>query len=342
MSTGLNLAGGLMLIAGAGIATAALIMLIMPLLRRYALARPNARSSHSAPTPQGAGAAIIVTPVVLLLTAWLWGAEADGNAWAIRLAMAIVLLAATGALDDIFQLPVLLRLIIQFAAATLVVFAVPENMRIIPFLPGWLETAGLVIGLVWFINLTNFMDGIDGITVVVVTSIAMGVVLVHAVTDSVAITSVSVVAIGLIGALVGFAPFNRHVASVFMGDVGSLPIGALTGWMMIVLAAEGYIAAALLLPLYYLADATTTLFRRWRRGERLQEAHRSHFYQLAVQRGFRVPEVTNRIFGLNVVLILLALLTVELGTLAVDVTCLMAGGILTAALLRHFERGRDA
>jgi UDP-N-acetylmuramyl pentapeptide phosphotransferase/UDP-N-acetylglucosamine-1-phosphate transferase len=277
MSTGLNLAGGLMLIAGAGIATAALIMLIMPLLRRYALARPNARSSHSAPTPQGAGAAIIVTPVVLLLTAWLWGAEADGNAWAIRLAMAIVLLAATGALDDIFQLPVLLRLIIQFAAATLVVFAVPENMRIIPFLPGWLETAGLVIGLVWFINLTNFMDGIDGITVVEVTSIAMGVVLVHAVTDSVAITSVSVVAIGLIGALVGFAPFNRHVASVFMGDVGSLPIGALTGWMMIVLAAEGYIAAALLLPLYYLADATTTLFRRWRRGERLQEAHRSHF-----------------------------------------------------------------
>ncbi len=340
MSTGLNLAGGLLLIAGAGIATALIIVAIMPLLRRYALARPNARSSHTMPTPQGAGIAIIAVPFLLLVALMVSSETATKDGWAVYLALAIAILAATGAVDDVFPLPVAVRLIVQFAAAGLVVAAIPETVRILPFLPSWLESTGLVVGLVWFINLVNFMDGIDGITVVEMTSIAAGVVLVHAVAEPVMHTSVSLIAVGLIGALLGFAPFNRHVALVFMGDVGSLPIGALAGWMLVVLAAEGHIAAALLLPLYYLSDATVTLVRRLRRGERVQEAHRSHFYQLAVQRGFRVPEVTNRIFGLNVVLILLALLSVETGSAVVDVACLLAGGILTAALLRHFERGR--
>jgi len=86
--------------------------------------------------------------------------------------------------------------------------------------------------------------------------------------------------------------------------------------------------------------ATVTLVRRMRRGERLHQAHRCHSYQLAVQRGFRVPEVTNRIFGLNIALILLALLSVELRSTIVDVVAVSTGVILTAALLRHFERGR--
>ena len=125
-----------------------------------------------------------------------------------------------------------------------------------------------------------------------------------------------------------------------MGDVGSLPIGALVGWMLIVVAGDGNIAAAILLPMYYLADATVTLVRRMRRGERLYEAHRSHSYQLAVQRGFRVPEVTNRIFGLNIALILLALLSVELQSTVGDIVAVGTGAVLTAALMRHFERGR--
>lgn len=340
MSTGLSLLGGVTLIAAAAVTTGGLIAALKPVLRRYALARPNARSSHAEPTPQGAGLAIILMPIVCLLALALF----DGGAvtgWRLQLAFALAMLAVTGAFDDIRPLPVVLRLIIQLAAAALVVLSIPSDARVFPVIPQWLEITGMVLGLVWFINLTNFMDGIDGITVVEIVSICTGIILIAAMTDSAGGASVTPLAVVLIGALIGFAPYNKHVASVFMGDVGSLPIGALTGWMLIVIGAEGNLAAALLLPLYYLADATTTLYRRWRNGEKVQDAHRTHYYQLAVQRGFTVPEVNNRIFGLNIVLILLSLLSVEMNSIVVDVTTLMAGLILTAALLRHFERGRN-
>ena len=339
MSTGLSLVGGATLIFVTGAATAAMIAFLKPALRRYALARPNARSSHAQPTPQGAGVAIITMPIVVLVMLVVMNG-ASAATWPLQLAAALVVLAVIGAVDDIWSLPVLVRLIGQIAAAGLVVHALPEMTAILPFVPHWIELTALVLGLVWFINLTNFMDGIDGITIVEMVCVATGIVLIATITGSDNVMSVVPVAVGLIGALLGFVPFNRHIASVFMGDVGSLPIGALVGWMLIVVAGDGNIAAALLLPLYYLSDATVTLVRRLSRGERLYEAHRSHSYQLAVQRGFRVPEVTNRIFGLNIALILLALLSVEFQSTIVDIIALSAGAILTAALLRHFERGR--
>src|SRR5207244_11626088 len=89
------------------------------------------------------------------------------------------------------------------------------------------------------------------------------------------------VALTLLGAIVGFAPFNRPVARLFLGDVGSLPIGLMLGWIMLLLAGRGHLAAALLLPLYYLADATLTLGRRLLRREAVWEAHRTHVYHRA-------------------------------------------------------------
>ncbi|MGI9425336.1 MAG: MraY family glycosyltransferase [Hyphomicrobiaceae bacterium] len=340
MSASLSMVGSLVLVAGSAALTATLIAALKPVLRRYALARPNARSSHSTPTPQGAGIAIISIPVLLLVSIWVLGLTSDAS-WPIALACGLTLLAGTGVFDDIYSLPVAVRLLVQFLAAAIIVLSLPGDAQILPLLPAWLEAVGLILGLVWFVNLTNFMDGIDGITVVQMLCVATGIVLIASVVGTPAINAAVPVALALAGGLIGFAPYNRHVASVFMGDVGSLPIGALVGWMLILLAREGYVAAALLLPMYYLADSTTTLYRRWHRGERLHQAHRSHFYQLAVQHGFRVPEVTNRIFVLNVALILFAILSVELRSPVVDIAVLCAGAILTAALLRHFERGRD-
>ena len=339
LASGLNIISGLGLALSAAVVSAVMIAALMPLLRRYALARPNARSSHAVPTPQGAGAAIIAVPIVILAFGYL---TQDQGEWQLLLAAGLAVLALTGGIDDVWPLPVWLRLLVQVLSAYLVVIARPEVVQIFPLLPSWLETAGLVLGLVWFINLTNFMDGIDGITVVQKSCVSLGVVLLLAIVASPAGNYVGPVAIGLLGALVGFIPFNKHVASAFMGDVGSLPIGALTGWMLIVVAADGHIAAALLLPMYYIADATVTLYRRWNRGEKLHEAHRSHFYQLAVQRGFLVPEVTNRILGLNVALGLLAFLSVEARSPVIDITVVVVGLMLTAALMRHFDRGRNA
>ena len=100
--------------------------------------------------------------------------------------------------------------------------------------------------------------------------------------------------------MLGFAPFNRPVAKIFLGDVGSLPIGLLLGWCLLQLAYQQQFAAALLLPLYYLFDATVTLLRRLARREPFWAAHRSHFYQRATDNGFTVWRVVGEVFALNV------------------------------------------
>jgi UDP-N-acetylmuramyl pentapeptide phosphotransferase/UDP-N-acetylglucosamine-1-phosphate transferase len=138
--------------------------------------------------------------------------------------------------------------------------------------------------------------------------------------------------------MLGFAPFNKPVAKVFLGDVGSLPIGLLLGWCLLELAWHGQPAAALLLPGYYLADSTITLFRRIARREQFWSAHRSHFYQRATDNGFKVPRVIGEVFALNLVLAMLAIVTVRAGSMAITIVSLLAGAIAIAFVLRRFSR----
>jgi UDP-N-acetylmuramyl pentapeptide phosphotransferase/UDP-N-acetylglucosamine-1-phosphate transferase len=144
------------------------------------------------------------------------------------------------------------------------------------------------------------------------------------------------------GGLLGFAPWNRPVARLFLGDVGSLPVGLLAGYGLIRLAAEGHLIPALILPLYYLADATITLLRRLRAGERVWDAHRSHFYQRATTNGYRVIEVVTRIGLVDLVLAVTgALLTLAPtpGRLALG---LVVAVCCVASLLVSFNRPRAA
>jgi UDP-N-acetylmuramyl pentapeptide phosphotransferase/UDP-N-acetylglucosamine-1-phosphate transferase len=130
------------------------------------------------------------------------------------------------------------------------------------------------------------------------------------------------------------------VARLFLGDVGSLPIGLLLGWLLALVAGNGHLAAALLLPLYYLADASLTLARRSMAGERVWQAQRTHFYQRATDGGFAVVEIVGRVFAVNVVLAALAATTVVLPTRSVRLAALAAGAALVAWLLAGFARGK--
>ena len=152
------------------------------------------------------------------------------------------------------------RLFLQAAAVAIVIVALPADLRLVPPLPFWLERALIGLALLWFVNLVNFMDGIDWMTVAEVVPVTAGLVLFGLM--GALPNDATVVALALGGAMIGFAPFNRPVARLFLGDVGSLPIGLLLGWLLIELAGAGHLAASLLLPLYYLADATITLLRR--------------------------------------------------------------------------------
>jgi UDP-N-acetylmuramyl pentapeptide phosphotransferase/UDP-N-acetylglucosamine-1-phosphate transferase len=331
---------GLELIVAASTCSAALIMLMLPAFRRYALARPNARSSHDIPTPQGGGLAVVLaTAIALGANALTAGPELATPADALLpLGAAVALLTAVGATDDIFPLSPSLRLSIQAVAVAVVVLTTPDTLRALQFAPLPAERAVEIVAGLWFVNLVNFMDGIDWMTVAEVvpsTAALFGFALAGA-----APAPVGPVALALCGAVLGFAPFNRPKAKLFLGDVGSLPIGLLLFWLLTQLAGSGHLAAAILLPLYYVADATVTLLRRAARGERLTEAHRSHFYQLAVIRGLPVLTVVRWVAAVNVALAVLAALSVWLSSAWFDVAALAGGGALVAGLLVRMKRGR--
>jgi UDP-N-acetylmuramyl pentapeptide phosphotransferase/UDP-N-acetylglucosamine-1-phosphate transferase len=150
----------------------------------------------------------------------------------------------------------------------------------------------------------------------------------------------SVVAAALLGAILGFAPFNKPVARVFLGDVGSLPIGLVLGWLLLRLAADGHLVAAAILPLYYLADATITLIRRVGRGEPFWQAHRQHFYQRATDNGLAVPAIVRRVLLVNLALAALAVITVAVESTAISLAALAAAIAIVTWLLLTFARAR--
>src|SRR5215470_5504252 len=318
---------------------AALIMLLLPLFRRYALARPNARSSHSAPTPQGGGVAVVLAVILTLgVGSAFMESERAVLADALPLGAAVVLLTVLGAIDDVVPIAPLRRLAVQGVAVILAVSTMPAELRAIPIVPIAVERTAEVVAGLWFVNLVNFMDGIDWMTVAeTVPSTAS--IFIFALFGA-APPPAGSVALALCGALLGFAPFNRPVAKLFLGDVGSLPIGLLLFWLLLQLAGRGHLAAAMLLPLYYVADSSITLLRRLARGERITEAHRTHFYQLAVVRGFSVITVVQSVFAVNLALAVLAGLSIRMSSPIFDLLALTGGSALVATLLVMMGRGK--
>jgi UDP-N-acetylmuramyl pentapeptide phosphotransferase/UDP-N-acetylglucosamine-1-phosphate transferase len=319
----------------AAVVSVCLIVALRPLLQRYALARPNARSSHLTPTPQGGGVAVIAATAIGAAVAWSFASSFSGTA-VITVLIAACCLAAVGMVDDLKPIPVIPRLALQLAVVTALLATLPPQIRFFEVIPIVLERALLVLGLLWFINLVNFMDGLDWMTVAEV--LPMTIALTAFACLGEAPSEVLPIALALGGALLGFAPFNRPVARLFLGDVGSLPIGLLAGWCLLELASRQHFAAAALLPLYYLADATITLFRRIAKGDRFWDAHRSHFYQRATDNGLSVMQVVSSVFVLNLVLAGLALTTITAASRGIDLTMLALGALAVTAVLFRFSK----
>ncbi len=290
--------------AAAFTATLAATGAIQWILRRRAiLDHPNERSSHSTPTPKGAGIAVIgcLTPLLVVL---LWSIPVAGVTTDII--FAALALAALSWFDDLKGLNPLIRLLAQIAAVGFVLSltwdtSVTANGYFGGLLGGGWDAAVAGLLWVWFINLFNFMDGIDGIAGVETAAIGIGAAVVVAIAGLAPLFGLF--GIAMAAAAVGFLYWNWHPAKIFLGDVGSVPLGFLLGWLLLQLAAAGQWAPAIILPLYYLADATITLVRRGMRGEKVWQAHRQHFYQRAVVRGLSHAHVVRYILLADLALI---------------------------------------
>lgn len=272
----------------AAVALAAFVL--TALIRRYAMARslmdvPNARSSHSVPTPRGGGVAIVCA--FLLALAGLWSVGQVASADVIALGGAGLLVAVVGFIDDHQHIPARWRLLGHGLAAlwllawlgglpTMVVAGLSVSAP-------WLLVPLAVLYLVWLLNLYNFMDGIDGIAgleAVVVCLAMSGLYLAGGHAEAM------IAPLVLVAAVVGFLLWNFPPAKIFMGDAGSGFLGVTLGGLSLQGAwvAPDYLWAWLILLGVFIVDATVTLLRRLFNGDKVYEAHRSHAYQHAARR----------------------------------------------------------
>ena len=297
--------------------------LVMTASRR--LEPPNARSMHSVPVPAGAGIAMVGT--TLALWPW-WHGRVDGAHLVLLTSLAG--LGALSWIDDRRQLPVAIRLGAQALVVALCLAALPSDARVMQVGPLMLERILLGVAWLWFINLFNFMDGIDGLAGSETIAVALGYLAL--LTYAGLADPFWRLALVIAASAAGYLFWNWHPARVFMGDAGSIPLGFLLGWLMLDLALRGQWAAGLILPLYFVADATFTLFARAYRGEKLWQAHRQHVYQRAVLGGATPARVVCRVGAANVMLVVSALASVSH-----PVPALIAAVAIVAGLLGHLE-----
>ena len=294
---------------------------------RAILDRPVERSSHRVPVPRGGGLAVMAA----LGLGWLILAWHGAPAGTLTVLGAAAGLAVLSWRDDVGGLPVAARLAAHGAAVLVGLTALggPVFQGVLPPLADRV-IAGLL--WLWFVNLFNFMDGIDGIAGVETAALGIGMAAVLAIATT-GDDGTASLALAVAAAALGFLRWNWHPAQIFLGDVGSVPLGYLLGWLLLLLAGKGLWAPALILPLYYLADASITL--AWRAAHRapIWQAHREHFYQRALARDGDHGAVARLVLAADGALVLLAVLAIHrpLAALALAVA-------VVAALLLLLQR----
>jgi UDP-N-acetylmuramyl pentapeptide phosphotransferase/UDP-N-acetylglucosamine-1-phosphate transferase len=240
---------------------------------------PNVRSSHSVPTPRGGGLAIILSWYIGLIGLNFLDLI-DSNLFYALISGA--LLAMVGFLDDLYSIKPWIRILFQLVTVALGIYFLKGFKAL--YINDFVITSTViltfiaVVGAIWFINLYNFLDGIDGYASVEAISIAVGMFI---------ITKNPIFLI-LILSVLGFLIWNWPIAKIFMGDIGSTQLG----YIFVILSLnfnnnhEFNIFGWLILSSLFWVDASLTLLRRWRNNEKLSQAHKKHAYQRIVQSGF--------------------------------------------------------
>lgn len=284
-------------------------------LRHYALAKslmdiPNARSSHSVPTPRGGGVAIVLA-FTLALSLLLFAGLISSSVF-LAIAGAGAMIAVIGFMDDHGHIAARWRLLGHFAASIWLLFWI-GGLPVVEFFGqtfdlGWFGHVLAAFYLVWLLNLYNFMDGIDGIASVEAIGVCLGACLLYWMKGA---TELIWAPLLLAVSVAGFLFWNFPPARIFMGDAGSGFLGIVLGGLSLQAAwfSADMLWGWLILLGVFIVDATFTLFRRLLRGDKVYEAHRSHAYQFASRRfGSHLP-VSAAVGAIN----LLWLLPIALG-----------------------------
>jgi UDP-N-acetylmuramyl pentapeptide phosphotransferase/UDP-N-acetylglucosamine-1-phosphate transferase len=298
---------------------------------------PNSRSSHDRPTARGGGIAVGVAITVAVGVA----SEAKGPSQTAIL-VAAVGFGVVGLLEDLFGVPPLPRFGLQIAAA---IALLPLLLSGLAGSTSWriLCAIAVVLWLVSYVNAFNFMDGINGISVA--QAVVAGVTW-YVVGRTQEVPALAFGGLIVAAASVGFAPFNFPRARVFLGDVGSYCLGGCIAALAILGIRSGLAIEAMLAPLsLYIADTSSTLFRRVLHQEPWHLPHRDHIYQRLIRRGWSHPTTTLVVGGLMAVSSALGAVSLsrsapERMTADVLLVALLTGYLAAPAILRRREGHR--
>jgi len=309
-----------------------MIKICIPILKKInAIDTPNVRSSHSIPTPKGAGIAIIIS--LLLLFYFFFPKE--NNIFLISM----IIITLMSFYNDYKQLSVLLRLSFQSLILIFILTLwtpIKDITFLNAFIPMWLEKTVIFFAFLWFINLFNFMDGIDGISSIQCIIIGLGATLSLYLSQKTFDLELFLSAF-ITGAGIAFLFFNWYPAKVFLGDAGSIPIGLLNALLLFLLCKNNLWFVALILNSYYLTDSTFTLLKRIKNNKKPWKAHKEHFYQIAVQNGTKHSSVCKIILLHGMLLILISIVATIKPTILFIATSIIISGASTCYLLYYLK-----
>jgi UDP-N-acetylmuramyl pentapeptide phosphotransferase/UDP-N-acetylglucosamine-1-phosphate transferase len=263
---------------------------------------PNERSSHTTPTPRGGGIAITIVWFIGLFILFIFNKIENNLFYALLTGLILVII---GIIDDIYDLKPIIRIAGQFISSITALFFIGGlkvfDLGFYQFNNLWLLSPIAVVGIIWFINLYNFLDGIDGYAAMQAIFLSLGFFY---------FTNSNFYLLLTAGTL-GFILWNWQPAKIFMGDVGSTLLGFNFAIFSIYEQNIGNIPLVvfLIISSLFWFDASLTLLRRFRNNEILSQAHRKHAYQRIVQSGFSHQKTTLFAFGINLLLFLFAVLT---------------------------------
>jgi len=264
---------------------------------------PSSRRSHDKITPRGGGLAIVVVVMIALSGfEYIANGQLTNSKKILPLLFAI---ASISFLDDLKPVPILIRLMVHFicsAFAIFLFFPLDHHIYIL-----------FVIALSGFVNIYNFMDGIDGMSCIESIHLSSTMLILSwlqlpLITNPYFIFSVNTI---ILGCSIGFLLFNWHPAKIFLGDVGSISLGFLTGLCLLLLATTntGLFIACFIASLYYVTDAVLTILIRLINKEKIWQPHLQHFFQKAVQKGKSHKQVVSIIAICNVFLMILSVIS---------------------------------
>ena len=286
------------------------------------IAFPGPRQSHQHATPTGGGLGLIFSIVmtsiclelIISLPVFWWQNMLPG----------VMLLTIIGWHDDKLSVSSLLRLLIQLAVSTWLVLFGSHELSV----QGLVFWTAVVPGMVWLMNVYNFMDGSNGMAGFqgVFAGVTMAVFFQTGGEEIMALVAVAVAA-----ACAGFLPLNFPDAKLFMGDVSSVPLGFIFASFAVYGVQTGTMdlfISTLIMSVFFV-DATLTLLSRAFRGERWYTAHAQHVYQRLIARGWSHRRVLIVYQTINVALVLPAIVLAKMfpqyTVITVAVTLLLLG-----------------